>query len=257
MTEPDNILSLLTRRKLTRAIADVVRTQVTEYLTTLAPLFRPHTIFGDHIEGGNKGSVRRADQALKDVQTVYDAVAPIKPFNLRRELSPPFTFSGASVELTPVDYVYVPESVDGARRITVRRPLTWTLSYAGFAPSRLPELLDPRVRGEELQRFILSYLLLQQVVANQPGLTRMLDALHFPISTGRIPELGDLPVTLIGTGVATERPSDAVVVESADLTGMDSFEEVVRIGDIPTLRDSLKDRLLDVARELVPQSVAP
>lgn len=254
MPERDNIPSLLTRRKLTRAIAEVVRTQITEYLATLAPLFRPHTIFGDHIEGGQKGSTRRADQAVKDVQAQYEAIAPNKPFNLRRELSLPFSFSNASIELTPVEYVYVPE-VGPARPITVRRPLTWTLSYGGYSPSRLAEVLDPRVRGDELQRFILSYLFLQQVVVNQPGLTRILEALHFPITAGTSPEFGDLPVMRIGVGIATERPSDEVVVESADLTGMDSFEEVVKVEDIATLPHPLRERLVDIGRQHLPQPV--
>ena len=37
----DSTQSLLVLRKLTRAIADVVRVQMTEYLATLAPLLRP------------------------------------------------------------------------------------------------------------------------------------------------------------------------------------------------------------------------
>jgi hypothetical protein len=259
MSGRDSIQSLLTRRKLTRAIADVVRTQITEYLATLGPLLRPHTVFGDHIEGGQKGSTRRADQALKDVQAQYEAIAPTKPFNLRRELSLPFSFSSPGIEITPVDYVHVPEAGSGAgtRRITVRRPLTWTMSYTGYAPTRLPELLDPRVRGEELQRFILSYLFMQQVIATQTGVARVLEALHFPVTVTKAPDFGDLPITRIGVGVSTERPADAVVVESADLTGMDSFEEVVNVEDIALLRDSLKERLADIARQHAPELAAP
>jgi hypothetical protein len=57
--------------------------------------------------------------------------------------------------------------------------------------------------------------------------------------------------------VATERPSDAVIIESAEVTGMDAFEEVVKVEDILRLRDPLRERLLDTvaqhAPELVPQ----
>ena len=255
MSGRDGIQSLLTRRKLTRAIADSVRAQVSEYLTTLTPLFRPHAVFGDHVEGGQKGSTRRADQALKEVQTQYEAIAPTKPFNLRRDLSIPFSIPNTALEITPVDYIHVPTSGNG-RRITIRRPLTWTLSYAGYAPTRLPEVLDARVRGDELQRFILTYLVLQQVIAHQPGLAHIMQALHFPLAVEKTAEFGDLPLTRISVGIATERPSDDVVVESADLTGMDSFEEVVNLDDLGTLGDPFKVKLLEIARQHVPEFAA-
>mgnify|MGYP003577654024 CR=1 FL=1 len=175
MSERDSIQSLLVLRKLTRAISDAVRSQISEHLATLTPLFRPQTVLGDHILGGVKESTRRADQALKEVQVLYDAVAPAKPFNLRRELTPPFNLAAAGLEITPVDYLHVVQSGADTRRIKVRCPLVWTVSYAGFAPARLPDLLDQRVRGEELQRFILSHLVLHAVVAHQRGVANILE----------------------------------------------------------------------------------
>jgi hypothetical protein len=257
MPERDNIQSLLVLRKVTRAIADAVRTQITDHLTTLTPLFRPHTVFGDHIVGGVKESTRRAEQAFKEVQALYDAVAPARPFNLRRELTTPFNFAPAGVEITPVDYVHVVQSASDSRRITVRCPLTWTLSYTGFSPSRLPDLIDPKARGEELQRFILSHLLLHAVTTHQRGLAKIFDALRLPITTSKTPEFGDLPVTRIGIGISTNRPPDAVVVETAELTGMDAFEEVVNVDDIARLTDPFKERLMEIARQHVPALATP
>ena len=257
MTERDSIQSLLALRKLTRAIADAVRTQISEHIATTAPLFRPNTVLGDHIVGGIKESTRRADQALKEVQALHEAVSPAKPFNLRRELTVPINFSAAGLEITPVDYVHTVQAGPEMRRIMVRRPLTWTLSYAGYAPTRLPELLDPRVRGEELQRFIVSHLLLHAVVKNQRGLAQLFENLRLPLTTAKAPELGDLPVTRIGIGVSTFRPADAVVLESAELTGIDAFEEVVNVDDIAKLTDPLKERLTDIARQHVPAATTP
>ncbi len=51
------------------------------------------------------------------------------------------------------------------------------------------------------------------------------------------------------------RPSDAVVVESAELTGMDAFEEVVNVDDIARLQDPFKERLLEIARKHTPELV--
>jgi hypothetical protein len=52
MNGRDSIQSLLVLRKLTRAIADVVRAQMTEYLSTLTPLLKPSALLGDYIQGG-------------------------------------------------------------------------------------------------------------------------------------------------------------------------------------------------------------
>src|SRR5262245_13272890 len=137
MTDRDGTQSLLVLRKLTRAIAEAARTEVTGHLTTLAPLLRPQTVLGDFILGGVKENTRRAEQALKEVKETYEAVAPAKPFNLRRELTTPFNFTNPGLELTPVDYTHHAVVTNGTRAIAVRAPLTWTVSYSGYSPSRL------------------------------------------------------------------------------------------------------------------------
>ena|SRR5687768_3482174 len=251
------IQSLLVLRKLTRAIADVVRTQITEHLVTLAPLLRPQLVLGEHMQGGPKESSRKADEALKELLALYDTVAPAQPLNLRRELTPPFNFPNVSLEITPVDYTHVVQAGSETKKITIRSPLTWTLTYTGFGPSRLQEILDAKVRGEELQRHIVSYLIMHLVTTRQRGVMQILEQLHLPLTTTTSPEFGPLPMTRIGIEIATERPSDAVVLESAELTGMDAFEEVVNVNDIASLRDPLKERLLDIARRHVPELVSP
>jgi hypothetical protein len=104
---------------------------------------------------------------------------------------------------------------------------------------------------------VLSYLTLHVVVANQPGLVRIFDALHFPITAVKVAEFGDLPVTRIGAAVQTRRPADAVIVESAELTGMDAFEEVVDVEEVARLTDPLRSKLMSVAREQAPELVTP
>ena len=248
--------SLLVLRKLTRAIADTVRGQMTEYLATLAPLLRPKMILGDYIEDGSKESIRRSDKAFKELQALYEKVSSTKPFNLPRELTLPIRLSGTGLEITAVDTPHVVRSGSDARTIMVRSPLTWTLTYAGNAPTKLPELLKTKLRpGEDLTQVVLSYLLMHVVTTNSPGLLQTFEALHFPITTTTIPEFGPLPITRIAVDISTTRPADDVILEVAELTGMDAFEEVVNVDDLSRLRDPLKERLLEIAREQAPEIV--
>jgi len=250
----DSTQSLLVLRKLTRAIAEVVRVQMTEYLATLAPLLRPKMVLGDHVEDGTKESTRRSDKAFRDLQVLYDSIAGTKPFNLPRELTLPLRLVGSGLEITPVDTALPIKSGSDTRMIMVRSPLTWTLTYSGYPPTRLPELLKTKLQaGEELTQLVVSYLLMHVVVTNSPGLISVFDALHFPITTVTVPEFGPLPITRIGVSVSTTRPSDDVILQSAELTGMDAFEEVVNVQDLSSLRDPLKHRLLELARQHAPE----
>ena len=250
---PESIDSILALRKVTRAVADALRPQLLEYLATLSPLFRPKTILGDYIQGGVKEPARRADKAFKELQALYESVATGKPFNLPRELKPPIDVSSVSLELTPLEYQHAAQANGISRTITVRSPLTWVLTYSGFAPPRFRELIDTKTRSnDDVQRFILSYLALHVVIANQPGLTQMLEALHFTVKSSTWPGLGDLPVPRITAPIATVRASDEVILQSAELTGMDGFEEVVNVADIAKLRNTFKDGLLEIVRSQAP-----
>ena len=43
-----------------------------------------------------------------------------------------------------------------------------------------------------------------------------------------------------------------MILQSAEVTGMDAFEEVVDVRDLSGLRDPLKERLMEVARQHAP-----
>jgi hypothetical protein len=251
----DSIQRLLVLRKLTRAVADALRAQMLEYLATLTPLLRPKVVLGDYIQGGQKEPARRADKAFKELQSLYEAVATAKPYSLPRDLSSPIDVPSLSLEITPLDYQHRAMSGGESKTISVRSPLTWVLSYSGCAPARLSELLASKNRGSDLQQCVLSYLAMHVVATHQTGVAQMLDAVHFPLSTAKMPEFGDLPITRIGAAISTSRPSDEMIVQSAELTGMDAFEEIVDVDDIPNLRDPLKERLLEIMRTQAPELV--
>ena len=249
----DGIQSLLVRRKLTRAIADVARAQMLEYLAVLAPLLRPRAVLGDYIHGNTKEGAPRAEKAYKELQASFAAIAPTRPFHLTDALTPPLNFAGNSLDITPVDYPHVIGSGADERTILVRSPFSWSLTYSGFAPTRLPDLLATRTRASDaLQQFVLSHLLLRVVIDNAPGLAALFDAVHFPLTTTTTAATGTLPITRIGLAVGTTLPPDEVILETAALTGMDAFEEIINIDDLQALGDPFRDRIYALARQHAP-----
>jgi hypothetical protein len=252
MEEPANIQKLLALRKLTRLMSDLLRGQMKEYLSTLAPLLRPKVVFGDYIQGDTKEMVKGADKAFNELQSLYETVASGKPFFLTKELKPPFEIISSAIEFTPMEYNHRIDTDRGSKTVTVTKPLKWVLNYAGFTPGRLGGLLADRGRNaDEVQTFLLHFLVMQIVVARQTGITKIFDALHFPFSIGYQDEFGKLPLTFISSSVSTQLPPDAVILQSTELSGMDAFEEIVNLEDIARIRNPLKEQLLGMATEQV------
>jgi hypothetical protein len=249
MDERYSTKRLLMLRKLTRAVADLLRGEVKEHLATLGPLLRQRAVLGEHVKGSLKETVKGADAALKEVQSLYEALAPGQPFGLPRELKPPLDVVGAAVELTPTEYAHEAKGEREAKTVTVTSPLRWVLHYSGCTPRRLRELLAERDRaGNELQQVVVHYLMLHVVLARQPGVVKIFRDLRMPISTGRLEGCGELPITYLSAAVATVRPPDDVIIENTEISGMDVFEEVLKTEDIVALRDPLRERLIELAK---------
>lgn len=249
MDESFNIQRLLTLRKLTRAISDLLRGQMKDYLSTLAPLLRPRAVLGDYVQSSTKEPGRAADKAFQELQALYTSVVSAKPFNLPAELKPPIEIISTTLEMTQLDYPHEAKTEQATKTVVVTAPLKWVLTYSGFAPARLKEMLVGRSRpSEQIQQYVLHYCVMNIVLAKQQGVTEILNALHFPITTHRWPEFGELPITYISADVSTARPPDSVIIESTEVSGRDAFEEVVRLGDIVSMSDPLKERLIELVR---------
>jgi hypothetical protein len=154
------------------------------------------------------------------------------------------------LEITPVEYLQQAQADGGtAKAVIMTAPLRWVMSYTGFAPRRFKELLAERNRNTaQVQDFLLHYLVLQVVIARQAGLKKVFDALNLPLSTGKLPEFGELPMAFLSCPVGTLRPPDNVIIESTELSGSDAFEEVVSLEDVAKLRNPFKDQLEELVR---------
>jgi hypothetical protein len=261
MNEPYSISRLLVLRKVTRAIADLLRGQLRDYLTTVAPLFRPKTVFGDYAGSPTRENVPGAEKAFKELQSLYEAVAGAKPFNLPKELNSPVEILTSVLEITPVEYTHMAKSDKESKQVSVTTPLNWTLSYAGFAPKKVRDLLADRDRNTAaLQQAVVHQLVLHVILARQTGVAKLLEALRFPLSTGKRPEFGELPVPCIASVLTTVRPTDEVIIESTEISGTNAFEEVVNVESLLQIGDPWHAQLVELVRthgaDLLPQAPA-
>lgn len=250
MAEEFTTQRILALRKLTRAMADLIRGQAKDYLATLGPLFRPRAILGGYTESNPKETVPGAEKAFKDLQTLHESVAGSKLFGLPKELNPPIELTSSSLEMTPLEYSHSAQAGGGpTKAVAITAPLRWVLSYTGFTPRRFKELLAERNRNTiQVQEFLLHFLVLQIVIARQPGLKKVFEALNLPLSTGKLPEFGELPIAFLTCPVSTVRPPDSVIMESTELSGTDAFEEVVSLDDVAKLPNPFKDRLEELVK---------
>jgi hypothetical protein len=249
MEQGYSIQRLLVLRKATRAIADLLRGQLKSYLSTLAPLLRPKLVFGDFVEGRTSETPKNPEAAFRELQALYDVIGPAKPFEIKKELKTPLEVVNPTLEMTVVEYQHPVRSSAGSKHVTVSSPLKWALSYTGFAPSRLRELLADRNRSaDDLQRAVVQQLMLHVVLSKQTGVSQMLEALRFPVSSYKLPEFGNLPVSFISSSISTFCPPDDVVIESTEVSGMDAFEEIVNVDDVMALRDPYREKLVEIVR---------
>lgn len=240
---------LLALRKATRSIADLLGGQMQIYLSALAPAMRPASLLGHYVQGGSKEVSKDAIKTFRELEAIYAAAASSKPFGLLKELRTPFEISGSALELTSVEYAHVAKTDGQSKGVTITSPFKWVLSHTDFAPVRLRQLLTDRNRTDtETGRFVLHYCLLQLVLAKQPAVSQVLEALHIEVTTGRLAEFGDLPIVTLASTVPTVRPPDDVIIQNTEISGQKSFEEVVDVEGLLAMHDPFKDRLVEIVR---------
>jgi hypothetical protein len=243
---------LLALRRLTRAMAELLRSQMKEYISTLAPLMHPKMVLGNYIGSSTYEVARTGEKAFNELREHYQALVKSRVLNLPAEFSTPLELINPQLEMTPVDYKHVVTNGVESKTVAITSPLKWALSYAGFSPAKGRMLLAEKVNvSDSIQQFVLHTLMMHAVVSRQKGVAQILDALHFPLSIEPSAEFGNLPVCYISSAVSTTRVPDEVIIESTEISGTDAFEEIVNIEDVARLNDPLKERLTDLIKNYV------
>ncbi|MEW8523032.1 MAG: hypothetical protein AB2552_08270 [Candidatus Thiodiazotropha endolucinida] len=254
MNETFDIPRILELRKLTRSISEKIETDLNGYLSTMGPLFSPAPILGEYIRGGSKAPVKGAEMAFRDLKSRYQAIAGQIPFSLQTELSPPLDIFAATPALTAVEYPYTATAENKSASLTVTSPLKWVLSYPDLNPKRLLELLqgNRNQQEDELSHALLQCLTLNLVLEKRPGLVSILQGLRFTIDTSHHDGLGELPVIIISCPLRTLLPSDDIIIQNTEISGIPSFEEIINIEDIRELSDPLQQSVLSITKEISP-----
>jgi hypothetical protein len=249
MDEPFSNKRLLALRKLTRAIAELFRGQLKEHLATLTPLFRPQIVLGQHVENEVKTFVKGTDAAFKEMQALYAKIGSSRPFSFTPELKAPLQVISTALEFMPAEYAYQAKTERDTKTVTVTSPLKWGLSYSGFGLRRIRELAGERTRTtHELETAVQHTLMLHSVLTRQPNIGKLFEALRFPIAIEQAAGLGELPVVTISGVIGTIRPPDEVIIENTEVSGTDSFEEVVDLSQIASLRDPFREKLTELVQ---------
>jgi hypothetical protein len=210
-------------------------------------------LFGGHIQGGSRESVRGADQAFKELRTLYASIAPAEPFFLSPELESPIEVSSTTIEVSPLEYTHVARSGKESKKVLVTAPLKWAMTYSGYSTTRLRELIQLRDRSQvELKESILQYLILFVATSKERGLAPLFESLRFPVEPHYFREFGKLPIMVITAPSPTRLPSDETVLESTEISGADVFEEVVDLSAITALSDPFQERIVRLVRETNP-----
>ena len=247
MGETLDITRLLQLRKATRRIAEFVADDVKGHLLTLAPLLQPAAIFGRHASKTSKQSVRGENDAFDELKSLYQGLADEGRLAVSKEpLESPLNFHQVTPEITPLQYNYEAGSGAGRKEIVVIAPLRFSLCFHGYSIERLKQLISRRdvVQANDIRQCVVHLLAVHIAVARRPGVAKILEAMRWHVTSLPIPDLGDLPTTQIKSPVPTILPDDEIVIQSTEIAGTTTFEEVVDPQAIESLEDPLKERLL-------------
>jgi len=231
-------------RRRTEGIAQLLHDQLTHHLDVLWPLLAPERLLGKAT--GAKIDVPGADMALADLQRRYKEFVP-KPFELPSELDSQWlTLIGNRLKLHQWDYIHLANSDREPKPITMTSPVRWILSYgSNYTVAQAKAVLSGKEsrRVEYIRQFVVNALVMNQVIAKNPGLVHLFADLRYEIKMDFSPELGRLPLVTITSCLPSFRPADDLIIAATGFSGVPAFIELLDLGAVRNLQDPLKQRI--------------
>src|SRR6266478_1649958 len=229
-----NVEEVLRLHNLTTDVVGYCERQLRKYLDSMAPLFRPRRILGDYIEGPGRESVAGAESNLAELQQRCQRAAA-RPIDLHWKLTTPIESISTQLQIHPWEYVHEVPSGKDQKRVTIRSPLSWVISY----PSTYSLSMFRQVIGGGHQRdqnhiaeFVLRACVMALMFEKLPGLGGVFEGLRYRVEVRKSPELGDLPLVTISAPFPSMRPSDQVVALASGVSGRNAFEEVLDLDPV-------------------------
>ncbi len=214
-------------RAATEAISSWLRQDLESHLETLRPLLLPRRHLEANIKGsGRAGDSARADRLFHNLQAALEAAGG-EPLKLRGALRPPIDAIPNKLELWPWEYDHQIGDGAAAKRIAVFSPLSWVLSYASpldLAQARRMVSGEGSRSESELRHFAIRTVLMNVVFDASPGLARLFESLRYRVEKVHCPETGNLPYLRLTSSVPTFRPSDSVILNVTQFSGVSRFE---------------------------------
>lgn len=232
------------QRQATERIASALGKRLAAHLEVTAPLFVPRNLLGSYVKSASMEDVPGSDKAFADLQERYAAVCE-KPFSLPRKLPTPMPPVSTHLDAAPFQYALPIPGAEG-RPVSVTSPVRWILSYRGECPlSRLRAMVsgtESRV-PEEMRQALVNLIVPGVYLKQFPPLRQLLEDLRYRVETVELPDLGGLPVVVLGAPLPTFLPPDDFILQVTQLSGVAAFQEIVDRDGIEKLRDPLRGLL--------------
>jgi hypothetical protein len=240
---------MMALRAPTEAISSWLRSELEDRLETLRPLLAPRRFLGQHLRSAQSLEVKGADKLFDDLQATYKEAGG-EPLKLSTRLGSPLDPIPTDLALHSWEYTHEASEGSDSRRVTVKSPVSWVLTYAG--PLSLAQVRQmatgaaPR-DDAQLRQFVINACVMKLALARSAGLTRLLQALRIRVNVTTSPETGKLPLVQLLSSVPAFRPSDNVVLSATRLSGVPTFEEVVDVQGVSAIEDPLRAKVAALA----------
>jgi hypothetical protein len=233
-------------RRKTEAVSKFFQQQIAAHLETLRPLLAPERVLGKY--AGGKIEVPGAERALVELKQAYKPFTN-KPYDLPSDFDTNWLpLVGNALELHPWEYVH---PVQG-KAITMASPVRWVINFrTNYTLAQMKNVLAGKeaVRQDYLRQFAVDALVLQLIIARNPGLVQLFQDLRYELRCEKPAELKGLPILTIPSCLTSFRLADDLILAATAFSGVPAFIELIDLGAAQAPKDSLKERLEQLVQE--------